>query len=477
METPNNENNYENLFLQNIYSIDEKEQGSIQTLFEEYPCDINERLVNLLQHGYQITREDRKTIRDKCGYDTYKTYATLSRLSFTLYQQGRSDLIPKMFSFSNSLIGAIFTIEALISNKPEYFDYHTNVWVCIANNAITHYKDYWIFCEAAFRKYGKWDEVYQAGSFRKKYDDLDKDAILQWKEKKEYEILKLLYPQLEIPSVQFQEIEKPEDLYLLANTLIKKSELSDILLTLSINIEKQRPTWGYHDITGNTAEDKIYTLWNTLPHETFFEALFYLSDSKHSALILELLIKYAENEVKDIIYNQDISYKLRIGLESGRIRNQDFLLLLWDIGYKHHPLQEWDKKGNRTTAEQMKLYCLDKLYNRESATALKEIIDKTVIQAICLIEDIKNNQMCFTGTPTWKSRINNLRSAKNNPLNDYWGYIDMALDGYHLANGLSMKNYLSQKEPGIKFEKRGESIDVNSNLYKALTILYPEIYK
>lgn len=48
-------------------------------------------LVLFLQHGYQITRKDRETIRDKCEYVVYKKLATLSRLSFTLYEQGRPD--------------------------------------------------------------------------------------------------------------------------------------------------------------------------------------------------------------------------------------------------------------------------------------------------------------------------------------------------------------------------------------------------
>ena len=63
----------------------------------------NSFLVLFLQHGYQITRKDRETIRDKCKYVVYKKLATLSRLSFTLYEQGRPDLIAELFNSVDSL--------------------------------------------------------------------------------------------------------------------------------------------------------------------------------------------------------------------------------------------------------------------------------------------------------------------------------------------------------------------------------------
>ena len=81
-------------------------------------------LVLFLQHGYQITRKDRETIRDKCEYVVYKKLATLSRLSFTLYEQGRPDLIAELFNSVDSFIKSIYTIESLLSNtsniKPMY---------------------------------------------------------------------------------------------------------------------------------------------------------------------------------------------------------------------------------------------------------------------------------------------------------------------------------------------------------------------
>ena len=72
--------------------------------------------------------------------------------------------------------------------------------------------------------------------------------------------------------------------------------------------------------------------------------------------------------------------------------------------------------------------------------------------------------------------INSIRSASNHPLNNYWGYIDMALDNFHTKEGQSMRTYLCQKEPGIKLDNKEETIVKETNLYKALTILYPDIY-
>lgn len=108
---------------------------------------------------------------------------------------------------------------------------------------------------------------------------------------------------------------------------------------------------------------------------------------------------------------------------------------------------------------------------------LKEILtSSSIIQAVCLIEDIRNNRITFTNHPNWKSRINSIRSASNHLLNNYWGYIDMALDNFHTKEGQSMRTYLCQKEPGIKLDNKEETIVKETNLYKALTILYPDIY-
>ena len=106
----------------------------------------------------------------------------------------------------------------------------------------------------------------------------------------------------------------------------------------------------------------------------------------------------------------------------------------------------------------MRLYCLDKLFDNTLNIDLKEILTSSIIQAVCLIEDIRNNRITFTNHPNWKSRINSIRSASNHPLNNYWGYIDMALDNFHTKEGQSMRTYLCQKEPGIKLDNKEETI-------------------
>ena len=167
---------------------------------------------------------------------------------------------------------------------------------------------------------------------------------------------------------------------------------------------------------------------------------------------------------------------LNTGLEVGRIYHPEFLLLLWELGYRHKKTEDWQKDNSLTNTTKMRLYCLDKLFDNTLNIDLKEILTSSIIQAVCLIEDIRNNRITFTNHPNWKSRINSIRSASNHPLNNYWGYIDMALDNFHTKEGQSMRTYLCQKEPGIKLDNKEETIVKETNLYKALTILYPDIY-
>lgn len=431
-------------------------------------------LVLFLQHGYQITRKDRETIRDKCEYVVYKKLATLSRLSFTLYEQGRPDLIVELFNSVDSFIKSIYTIESLLSNTSVYFEYKTNVWLCIANNAITNYRDYWIFCEAALKKCGKWEEIYKISSFKAIYNAIDKDALLEWENQKQYEILRLLYPQLEVPDIRIK--GKTVSLLEQADSIFKKSELSDTFSSLGYAIRKQRPAWGCNDIEGRTAEEKVLSLWNTLPHDTFLMALLCLN-SGDSHIILEQLKEYARTDVLDILYSSEIHPKLQIGLEAGTVGNLDFLFSLWELGYRYHTHQEWQVHGNITSTKQMKLYCLDKFYDMSLDIDLKEIMNSIALRAICMVEAIKTNDLFCTSNPNWKSYINGVRGATlQHPLNQYWGYIDMAFDAYHFTDGQSMRSYLSQKEPGIKLEKGSEKIEINSAIYKALSVLYPEVY-
>lgn len=432
-----NSTNNKNIFQSELPCEKKNGHSIIQEFINNYPYGVQD-LIKLLECGYQITYEDRKIMKEQFPTDTYKYYATFSRLAFKLYQEGQAELITTLITSGVDLSGTIYTIEALLSNKPEYFSFQTNVWVCIANNAITHYKNHWIFCEAALKQSGKWEEVYKAESFLRKHNKLDKNEIITWKKPKEYKIF--------------------------------------MLETLSISIEKERPVWGYHHIAGATAEKKINTLWHTFPHEEFLEALFYLADHKHSSSILNLLIKEEANEIRDAIHAPNTLHKLQTGLEVGKIYHPEFLLLLWELGYRHKKTEDWQKDNSLTNTTKMRLYCLDKLFDNTLNIDLKEILTSSIIQAVCLIEDIRNNRITFTNHPNWKSRINSIRSASNHPLNNYWGYIDMALDNFHTKEGQSMRTYLCQKEPGIKLDNKEETIVKETNLYKALTILYPDIY-
>lgn len=182
------------------------------------------------------------------------------------------------------------------------------------------------------------------------------------------------------------------------------------------------------------------------------------------------------SEIRDAIHAPNTLHKLQTGLEVGKIYHPEFLLLLWELGYRHKKTEDWQKDNSLTNTTKMRLYCLDKLFDNTLNIDLKEILTSSIIQAVCLIEDIRNNRITFTNHPNWKSRINSIRSASNHPLNNYWGYIDMALDNFHTKEGQSMRTYLCQKEPGIKLDNKEETIVKETNLYKALTILYPDIY-
>ena len=455
---------------------DENGQGVIQALFEKQTLCPNDYLVYFLQRGYQIERKDRETMRDRCGRETYKMYATLSRLAFSLYRQERADLIAELFHSTDHFIKLIYIIESFLSDKADYFAYKTNVWLCIANNAITNYQDYWIFIEAAIRECGRWEEIYRENSFQTKYNTIDRNATLKWKSKIQYEILCRLYPQLEVPAIHIEKQQEIITSYEYADSLFEESDLTKMLTVLSINIEKQRPVWGYKHIEGDTTEEKVYSLWNTLSHEVFFDALLYLSKFKYSYTILNQLKKHAETDLRDILYNNpEIQFKIQRGLEAGKISNLDFRFLLWDLGYRHDTIQGWRERGAKTSIRQMELYCMDRLCNNHSIGNLKEIMGSDIIHTICLIEAIKNNHLFFT-EKSWKSYMNSTRGAgQNHPTYKYWRYIDVALDGYLTENGKSMREYLLQKEPGIKLEKSNATVEVDSDLYRALSILYPEI--
>lgn len=161
----------------------------------------------------------------------------------------------ELFNSVDSFIKSIYTIESLLTGNSAYFNYKINVWLCIVNNAITNYRNYWIFCEAALKECGRWEELYRIDSFKEKYDTVDRKEVLEWENLKQYEILRLLYPKLEVPNICIK--DKVVSLYEEANSYFKRTELSDTLSILSYAIKKQRPVWGHNDIKGKTAEEKL----------------------------------------------------------------------------------------------------------------------------------------------------------------------------------------------------------------------------
>lgn len=48
------------------------------------------------------------------------------------------------------------------------------------------------------------EEIYKISSFKAIYNAIDKDALLEWENQKQYEILRLLYPQLEVPDIRIK---------------------------------------------------------------------------------------------------------------------------------------------------------------------------------------------------------------------------------------------------------------------------------
>lgn len=50
--------------------------------------------------------------------------------------------------------------------------------------------------------------------------------------------------------------------------------------------------------------------------------------------------KICKSDVMDILYSPEMHSKLQIGLEAGKVRNLDFLFLLWGLGYRYHTHQQ-----------------------------------------------------------------------------------------------------------------------------------------
>lgn len=449
--------------------------GILQKLFRQVLTYKEEFWIFLLRHGYTITREDCLAM-NAVGREYYKRNATQARLAHRLFEQNRSDLIPILFDYSNGILNTCFVLEALEKDCPQYFNYRTNPWQNIANNAIQHYRAHWPFIEAVYKKNNKWEQISANESFKGKYEKLDLAGIMKQMVRDEYTVLRLLYPHLDVPELPSDLIVAPKEVNIheQASELFFETDLSKMLYSLCMSLEKQQVPWGYKDIPGDTAYEKINSLWCTYPQKDFFKAMFRLAGGTSGYTLLNCVLQYiGEKSFMEKLYNADILSMFRIGLASRRIYNASFLIKIWEMGYRHYTEESWDDCKRKYPLESVRLYCLDKLVGGHIPDKLLE--DET-LRVIGMIESIRTDDLFFTNTPNWKSYINGTRgSSPERPMNRLWGYIDRALDAYRHENGMTMREYLTQKEPGIRLEKSSSSEEDNEFL-QVLKVLYPEVY-
>ena len=100
-----NSTNNKNIFQSELPCEKKNGHSIIQEFINNYPYGVQD-LIKLLECGYQITYEDRKIMKEQFPTDTYKYYATFSRLAFKLYQEGHAELITSLITsgpFRNNL--------------------------------------------------------------------------------------------------------------------------------------------------------------------------------------------------------------------------------------------------------------------------------------------------------------------------------------------------------------------------------------
>ena len=88
-----NSTNNKNIFQSELPCEKKNGHSIIQEFINNYPYGVQD-LIKLLECGYQITYEDRKIMKEQFPTDTYKYYATFSRLAFKLYHT-TSEIIPE----------------------------------------------------------------------------------------------------------------------------------------------------------------------------------------------------------------------------------------------------------------------------------------------------------------------------------------------------------------------------------------------
>ena len=112
-----NSTNNKNIFQSELPCEKKNGHSIIQEFINNYPYGVQD-LIKLLECGYQITYEDRKIMKEQFPTDTYKYYATFSRLAFKLYQEGQAELITTLITSGVDLSGTIYTLKHYFPTNP-----------------------------------------------------------------------------------------------------------------------------------------------------------------------------------------------------------------------------------------------------------------------------------------------------------------------------------------------------------------------
>lgn len=127
----------------------------------------NSLMVWLFKRGYQLTDEDRNTVKIS-SLKNQERELTIYELADKLECR---EYVDSIFYHPNIFL----TIQSAKFNQVIGFGYSSNSWIAFANNAAEHYKEYWEYIELAFKKYGIWDNLIKLdkkGTFQEKLQKL-----------------------------------------------------------------------------------------------------------------------------------------------------------------------------------------------------------------------------------------------------------------------------------------------------------------
>lgn len=195
---------YDNPFLEFILTTKEIEldinatdnmgRTPLQAIFQNEVIYKTSPILALFRAGYKLTKNDIFTLSKLLEQQRITdTDFYICELCNNLTDR---DLVPVAYRFSKLL----FIIESARQDRLITFNFTGNKWVSFANNAIEHYSQYWKYIESAFKHFGLWNKLIlidKKGTFQKKVKQQSLNTS-----KQEYdidEVLKDLYPELEIP--------------------------------------------------------------------------------------------------------------------------------------------------------------------------------------------------------------------------------------------------------------------------------------